>query len=74
MDTANKAIDNYLLRCSILYTHTDTHTHIFIYMYVCVYIYIYINICVCVLVAKSCPTLVTPWTVACQASQSMGIL
>ena len=24
------------------------------------------------LVAKSCPTLVTPWTVACQASLSMG--
>ena len=26
------------------------------------------------LVAKSCPTLVTPWTVACQAALSMGIL
>ena len=26
------------------------------------------------LVAKSCPTLVTPWTVACQAPLSMGIL
>ena len=24
------------------------------------------------LVAKSCPTLATPWTVACQASLSMG--
>ena len=24
------------------------------------------------LVAKSCPTLVTPWTVACQAPLSMG--
>ena len=24
------------------------------------------------LVCKSCPTLVTPWTVACQASLSMG--
>ena len=24
------------------------------------------------LVAKSCPTLMTPWTVACQASLSMG--
>ena len=24
------------------------------------------------LVAKSCPTFVTPWTVACQASLSMG--
>ena len=24
------------------------------------------------LVAKSCPTLVTPWTVACQAHLSMG--
>ena len=24
------------------------------------------------LVAKSCPTLVTPWTVACHASLSMG--
>ena len=26
----------------------------------------------CCLVAKSCPTLVTTWTVACQASQSKG--
>ena len=26
------------------------------------------------LVAKSCPTLVTPWTVACQPPLSMGIL
>ena len=26
------------------------------------------------LVAKSCPTLVTPWIVACQAALSMGIL
>ena len=26
------------------------------------------------LVAKSCPALVTPWTVACQAPLSMGIL
>ena len=25
------------------------------------------------LVAKSCPTLVTPWTVACQAPLSMGL-
>ena len=24
------------------------------------------------LVAKSCPTLMTPWTVACQAPRSMG--
>ena len=28
--------------------------------------------CGCHLVAKSCPTLVTPWTVACQAPLSMG--
>ena len=28
----------------------------------------------CGLVTKSCPTLVTPRTVACQASLSMGIL
>ena len=26
------------------------------------------------LVAKSCPTLATPWTVACQAPLSMGFL
>ena len=26
------------------------------------------------LVAKLCPTLMTPWTVACQAPLSMGIL
>ena len=26
------------------------------------------------LVAKSCPTLATPWIVACQAPLSMGIL
>ena len=26
------------------------------------------------LVAQSCPTLATPWTVACQAPLSMGIL
>ena len=25
------------------------------------------------LVTKSCPTLVTPWTVACQAPLSMGL-
>ena len=31
-----------------------------------------ILICCCYLVTKSCPTLVTPWTVACQASLSMG--
>ena len=29
-------------------------------------------ICSCCLVAKSCLTLTTPWTVACQASLSMG--
>ena len=28
--------------------------------------------CVSVLVAKSCPTLATPWTVVCKAPQSMG--
>ena len=27
----------------------------------------------CVLVAQSCPTLETPWTVACQAPLSMGL-
>ena len=29
-------------------------------------------VCVCVLVAQLCLTLCTPWTVACQASLSMG--
>ena len=29
-------------------------------------------VCVCVLVIKSCPTIVTPWTVAHQAPLSMG--
>ena len=28
----------------------------------------------CCLVYKSCPTLVSPWTVACQAPLSMGFL
>ena len=28
----------------------------------------------CALVAQSCPTLETPWTVVCQAPLSMGIL
>ena len=32
---------------------------------------VHIYICCC-LVIKSCPTLVTPWTVACQAPLSMG--
>ena len=27
----------------------------------------------CGLITKSCPTLATPWTVACQAALSMGI-
>ena len=30
------------------------------------------GVCVCVLVIKSCPTVVTPWTVAHQAPLSMG--
>ena len=29
-------------------------------------------IVMCVLVTESCPTLVTPWTVVCQAPLSMG--
>ena len=37
-------------------------------MPVCVYIYIF---CCCCLVAKSCPTLATPWTVALQAPLCM---
>ena len=40
---------------------------------VCVYIYIYIYIYICGgLVNKSCPTLTTPWTRACQAPLLMG--
>ena len=35
-------------------------------------ILIIICLFVCVLVALSCPTLVTPWTIACQAPLSMG--
>ena len=31
-----------------------------------------LNKCVCGLVAKSCPTLATPWTVACQVLLFMG--
>ena len=30
------------------------------------------KVCIGGLVAKSCPTLATPWTVACQAPLSMG--
>ena len=30
------------------------------------------GVCVCVLVIKSCPTVVTPWTIAHQAPLSMG--
>ena len=56
--------------------------YIYIYVYMCIYIYIYIYTythtqlfilywLVC-LVAKSCLTLVTPWTVARQAPLSMG--
>ena len=60
MGTANKAIDNYLLRCSILYTHIhthiDTHTHTHTH--------------ICGLVAKSRLTLVIPGTVARQAPLS----
>ena len=33
---------------------------------------IFAHMSYCGLVAKSCPTLVTPWTVACQAPLSMG--
>ena len=40
---------------------------------VCVYIHIYIYIYICGgLVNKSCPTLATPWTIACQAPLLMG--
>ena len=42
-----------------------------VYVYVCIYIYICICACVCK-VAQSCPTLCDPWTVAYQASPSMG--
>ena len=31
------------------------------------------GVCFCFLVAKSCPTLATPWTVARQAPLSMGV-
>ena len=42
---------------------------------VCVYVCLYTNyMCVLCLVAQSCPTLATPWTVALQALLSMGIL
>ena len=45
-------------------------------MCVCVYIYIYIytHINCCCLVTKSCKTLETPWTIACQVPLSVGIL
>ena len=39
---------------------------------VCKYIYIYRDVYGGGLVTKSCPTLLNPWTVACQALLSMG--
>ena len=51
------------IEVSPLWIHTHTH------MCACVCVYIYIC-----LVSQSCPTHVTPWTVACQAPLSMGIL
>ena len=43
-------------------------------MFVYIYIYIYKYIKEYCLVTKSCVTLVTPWTLACQAPLSMGFL
>ena len=46
--------------------------------YIYIYIYIYITESLCCtprdggVVAKSCPTLATPWTAACQAFLPMG--
>ena len=51
-------------------TEVIAHTHVYIYIHTHTYIhtYIYIHIHIYMhgggLVAKSCPTLVTPWTVA----------
>ena len=41
----------------------------YVYVYICEWIYIW---WFGGLVTQSCPTLVTPWTVACQAPLSMG--
>ena len=48
---------NQMLVYVCIHTHTHTHTH----MHIC-----------CFLVTQSCPTLVTAWTVACQACLSIG--
>ena len=41
-------------------------------IYICVHIYVYIDIYICDdLVARSCLTLVTPWTIADRAPLSM---
>ena len=47
-----------------LYTHT---------LYICIYTYISFHKYYCCSVAQSCPTFVTQWTAACQASLSFTI-
>ena len=56
------------------WTWLNTHVHIYVHTHICIHIWkrIFYALCACVLVAQSCLTLCNPWTVAHQASLSVG--
>ena len=71
------ALQHMLIACS--WIDVSIHSaHLFVCVCVCVCVNfsnmcgVHKSLCCCCLLAKSCLTLWTPWTIACQAPLSMG--